>query len=101
MRLIARRDGNERGIIRSLRERGVYVYQLDRPVDLLCIYRGKAEFIEVKGPRGRLTESQIDFIAQAGYHGKFIHVVTSIDEALQIFFADRMTEVDRVHKEGL
>lgn len=64
---LARKDDNHAGIVRDLRRVGVRVLDLSRVgdgcFDLLCLFRGRWTFLEVKNPRsayGRagLTDSQ-------------------------------------------
>jgi len=57
------RDLNEPDIIEALEAIGCEVEQLDKPVDLACLYRGRVKFIEVKNPEGlnREEKTQIEF----------------------------------------
>ena len=61
-----RRDKNEREIISALESHGVSVWQLSAKglPDLLCLKEGRLFLVEVKGEKGRLTPSQVDFFAQ-------------------------------------
>ena len=52
------RDLNEREIIKALEAIGCEVEQLDKPVDLVTLYRGRVRFIEVKNPDGLNVESE-------------------------------------------
>ena len=58
------RDLNEPEIIDALQAIGCVVEQLDKPVDLVTLYRGRVRFIEVKNPDGFNVESdeQIAFL---------------------------------------
>lgn len=83
-RRACRRDGNELGIVRSLRAvPGVSVYIMDRPADLLVGYRGVNILLEVKDPAKppsarRLTESEAGFARTwTGQHA----VAHTFDEA--------------------
>lgn len=76
-----RRDANEPEIVNALKSIGCAVHRMDDPVDLLVGYRGKAHLIEVKTPRGSLTDSQIEFIAD--WPGD-VHVVTTAEQAIEV-----------------
>ncbi len=52
------RDLNEPQIIKALEAIGCEVEQLDKPVDLAVLYRGRVRFIEVKNPDGLNVESE-------------------------------------------
>ena len=52
------RDLNEPEIIKALQAIGCVVEQLDKPVDLVTLYRGRIRFIEVKNPDGLNVESK-------------------------------------------
>lgn len=52
------RDANEPQIIKALEAIGCVVEQLDKPVDLVTLYRGRVRFIEVKNPDGFNVESE-------------------------------------------
>lgn len=76
-----RRDANEPEIIQALEAIGVSVYPMDRPLDLLCGYRGKNILIEVKVPGGKLTPAQSRFwTSWRGQKGK----AETVDEAIAI-----------------
>lgn len=79
-----RRDANEREIVRGLRRRGVDVYELDEPADLIVGYGRRLYLLEVKNPagRGRLTPSQVAFHRKWKEHG--VYVIETLDEALQV-----------------
>ena len=80
-KLRAKRDLNERSIIAALRSIGATVYQIDQPGDLLVRYRGNWHCLEVKMPKGKLSEAQVKF------HGALepgaIPVVTNEEEAIE------------------
>ena len=80
-RWATRRDKNEKEVVDALRKAGCFVYPLDQPFDLLVTKQGKIFQIEVKMPKGKLTESQIDYIAD---NQSVVHVVTSAEEALRV-----------------
>jgi hypothetical protein len=56
-----RRDANEAAIVDELRKAGCIVYRLHEPVDLLVVADGKPWLLEVKGPKGLLTDGQMRF----------------------------------------
>lgn len=76
-----RRDANEPEIVQALRAHGATVIFLDE-FDLLVGYKGNDYKIEVKTPKGKLTESQKKMIET--WKGSPLHVVRSVDEALSI-----------------
>lgn len=45
-----KRDASEPAIVTALEDMGVFVWRLNRPVDLLLIYRGEVMLAEVKTP---------------------------------------------------
>jgi hypothetical protein len=55
---IAKRDLNEPLIIEALQKHGVTVERMDKPVDLLCRYRGCVFLAEVKGIKARRRKDQ-------------------------------------------
>lgn len=83
MRRAAKRDTNERLIVDALTSVGASVQPLsDKGVpDLLVGWRGQNFLMEVKTPRGKLTDDQIDW--HDSWRGE-VHVVRSVDDALKI-----------------
>lgn len=65
-RYAAKRDANESQIIDELLANGFDVYQLNKPLDLLVWRPNGISFVllEVKGPSGRTTADQDDFLAR-------------------------------------
>lgn len=55
----AKRDGNEPVIVKALEARGVIVERLDKPVDLLCRYRGRVFLAEVKAEGAYRDKRQV------------------------------------------
>lgn len=55
-----RRDGNETAIREALEDIGAAVLQVSEPgaADLLVLFRGRLQLLEVKQPGGRLTPAQ-------------------------------------------
>ena len=89
MRLVARRDGNERRVIDALRACGAYVKQINDAgaFDLLVHYRGYTLLLEVKDgnkpPSARaLTPAEQKFHDE--WPGENLHIVNSEHEALDI-----------------
>ena len=76
-----RRDANEPEIAEALRAHGASVMFLDK-FDLLVGYRGNDFKVEVKTPKGPLTESQKEMIET--WKGSPLYVARSVDEALAI-----------------
>jgi hypothetical protein len=62
MRRAARRDMNDHALAHAAREMGARMVYLDYPVDWICGFRGKWFLVEIKGKKGKYTESQKDFI---------------------------------------
>ena len=77
----AKRDANEGEIVKALRDIGCDVHSLDQPLDLLVGYRGRNYLIEVKMPKGKLTEGQQEF--SETWRGQFA-VVRSPEQAIQV-----------------
>lgn len=77
-----KRDWNEPDIVEALRKIGVRVWRLNGAgiPDLLCHHKGKWSVIEVKKPRGKLTDAQCNTRALAPFP-----VVESVEQALQLF----------------
>jgi Holliday junction resolvase len=83
---VRKRDWNEPAIVDALRAIGVRVWRLSGPglPDLLTHYRGIWSVIEVKKPRGKLTDAQCNTRALAHFP-----VVETIDQALALFQVKR------------
>lgn len=62
-RFAAKRDGNEKAIVKALVKAGAQVLRLDR-FDLLVLYRGKLTMLDAKTLKGRTTLSQDALIAE-------------------------------------
>jgi hypothetical protein len=80
MQLRARRDWNEAEIVKALRKAGALVWRLNGPgiPDLLVSFRGKWSVLEVKKPKGKLTDAQCNTRALA-----YFPVVETAEQALQ------------------
>lgn len=80
-----KQDANADVIVSALRAAGCIVrfvqftYASGCP-DLLVGFRGMTYLLEVKGPRGRLSKEQAEFIAE--WAGGPVAVVRTVDEAL-------------------
>jgi hypothetical protein len=64
-----RRDANEPAIVAALETIGVRVWRLDRPCDLLTLYRGIWRPLEVKDPDAytdKRQKAQIEFLQSTG-----------------------------------
>ena len=83
MRRAAKVDANQQQIVKALRKVGASVQSLaaigDGCPDLAVGYRGKNLLLEVKQPKGKLTEDQEKFHRE--WKGDLC-VVRSVDEAL-------------------
>lgn len=71
-----KRDANEPEIVWTLQSLGCIVHRLDKPVDLLVLFRSRVFLVEVKTKKGKLTAEQ-----QAFADFWPIHVIRSVDEA--------------------
>lgn len=81
MRRAARVDNNQSAIVKGLRQIGIAVEIIGKPVDLLVWHLGVTSIMEIKNADGfdRLTKDQIEFIAR--WPGP-IHIVRNLDEAV-------------------
>lgn len=59
-----KRDANEPVIIAAFKARGVQVERADKPLDLICGYKGRTYLVEVKMPGKRLNSSQKQFTSE-------------------------------------
>ena len=85
MRFAAKVDANQGEIVDALRKAGVSVQSMAAIgkgcPDLLAAKGGKVWTIEVKGPKGKLTPDQIEWIDK--WHGD-VHIIRTVDEALTL-----------------
>jgi hypothetical protein len=58
----AKRDANEPEIVKAFQSKGISVYRLDRPLDLLLGYNKKNYLVEVKMPKKGLNKKQVEFV---------------------------------------
>ena len=88
MRRAAKRDGNEAEIIQVLQQVGADVYKLNDKAlpDLLVGFRGTNYLLEVKMPKGKLTQAQKAWWDKP-YNGQRA-IVHSVDEALDAIGLD-------------
>lgn len=81
----ARVDQNHGDIVKALRLAGASVQSLASIghgcPDLVAATPGKTFLIEVKGPKGKLTPDQIDFVNN--WKG-VVHIIRTVDDALQL-----------------
>lgn len=81
----AKVDANQAEIVKALRSVGVSVQSLATVgkgcPDLLAARGADTWVIEVKGPKGKLTPDQIEFLKN--WRG-VVHIVRTVDEALNI-----------------
>lgn len=85
MRMYGKVDANQAEIVKALRQVGMSVLSL-APMgkgcpDLLVADDDSYFLIEVKGPKGKLTDDQVAFIAD--WRG-VVHIARTVDEALNI-----------------
>lgn len=93
MRKAARVDANHAEVSKALTRCGAWVIDCSAVgqgfPDLVAAHRGKWLMIEIKDgtkpPSARkLTPSQVEFHARAAANGVTVHVVKSIDEAIEL-----------------
>lgn len=58
-----KRDGNEADLFAALRANGLSVYPMDQPADALVGYAGASYLVEIKMPKGELTDPQAKFLS--------------------------------------
>jgi Holliday junction resolvase len=85
MRIAAKVDSNQAAIVKALRQVGMSVLSL-APMgkgcpDLLVADDDSYFLIEVKGPKGKLTDDQVAFINE--WRGA-VHICRTVDDALKI-----------------
>lgn len=90
MRRAAKSDANQAGIVKRLRQIGVSVEVIGKPVDLLICHRGETAIAEVKNEDGknRYTKAQLEFFQR--WPGK-IFTFRSPDDAVQQLLERWMT----------
>ena len=85
MRRHGRVDANQGDIVGALLLVGATPRSLsslgDGCPDLLVGFRQRTYLMEIKSPKGRLTDQQKDWIAS--WNGSPVHIVHTIDEALK------------------
>lgn len=59
-------------------------YSLKGVADIIVIKNGTAIFLEVKRPKGKQSDEQVDFENMAKKNGAQYYVVTSIDDVIKI-----------------
>lgn len=86
MRRVANTDANQKQIVSDLRRCGYSVISLhaigNGVPDLLVADSERYWLIEIKSPKGRPEQSQIEFMER--WRGPKIHVCRSTDEALKV-----------------
>lgn len=77
-------DTNQAEIVAALRGIGAVVFLIGQPFDLLVGFRGTLTLMEIKNPDGRnkLGASQEADILSLSLVGVEVHVVRSVEEAL-------------------
>jgi hypothetical protein len=80
-------DATQEAIVKALRQLGVQVECIGKPVDLLLCFRGETSLMEVKSPGGRFTKDQLDFFGR--WSGK-IHVAHNPNEAIRALLGDKV-----------
>lgn len=85
MRLAAKVDANQGEIVKALRAIGVSVQSLASIgrgcPDLVAAKGAQCWLIEVKAPKGKLTDDQVKWIEAWRGH---VHIVRTVDDALQL-----------------
>jgi hypothetical protein len=85
VRLRGKTDANQSEIRQALHKVGASTHSLAQLgagcPDLLVGYRQRTYLMEIKAPKGRLTDQQKDWMAS--WNGAPVHVVHDIDEAFR------------------
>lgn len=84
-RRAARRDANERPIIRALEAVGAKVEQLSRPCDLAVLFRARHYLIEVDNPESKYRKREPEQLET--FERMCIPMVRTADEALRVIGA--------------
>jgi len=83
MRVAAKVDANQAAIVKALRQVGVSVQSLATIgkgcPDILAAKGDKVWMIEIKGPKGKLTPDQVEWIGK--WKGR-VDIIRTVDEAL-------------------
>lgn len=77
----AKRDANEKEIVKFFEIQGISVERLNTPLDLLLGYNKKNYLVEVKMPGKGLNKNQKEFVKE--WRGQWI-VIESIDQASKL-----------------
>ena len=72
------RDGNEKEIIQCFKLRGFSVERLNTPLDLLIGYNKRNYLVEVKMPKGKLNDNQVEFTER--WKGQWV-IISSVEQA--------------------
>ena len=82
LRYNAKRDRNELEIIAALEKLGVWVMPISAAglPDLLCAWKGRLTWIEVKSKTGRLTKGQRQFADQCLKKNVPYYLVSELEE---------------------
>lgn len=86
MRRAAKRDDNERAIIRTWEALGAYVESLSGPgvPDVLVHHRGSLVRAEVKGAKRGLTKKQVENFTKAYEAGVPTHIIRTYEDAVAL-----------------
>lgn len=83
----AKIDINQPEIVQFLRAHGAFVRsvaQLKNAFDLLVFYKGNIFMVEVKQQKGKLTDGELKFKAEAEKVGCKYWIIRSCDDALEM-----------------
>lgn len=83
MRRAAKRDSNERAIIRQWKAMGAYVESVSGPglADTLVHHKGRLFRVEVKNARGKLTRKQVENFTKAWRAGVPTFIIRDVEDA--------------------
>lgn len=59
--------------------------------DCVCIKNGRVIFLELKSPKGKISEEQEEFIADWTFKGGEVYVVRSLEDAKRIILRSHST----------
>ena len=99
MRIHGKVDANQRAIVKVIRQwPGATVYSTADLgggfPDLILGYRGRTILLEVKDPKGKLTQPQVEF--HAAWRGTPVVILRSPDDAINL-----MQNLDAAHRHGI
>ena len=90
-----RPDANEAKIVKCFRDNEAQVWIIDDPYDLLVAYMGQLFLVEVKAENGELSPKQIKNRERLWGVGCGVHIVTYVEEVIDLLTQARTSHDDR------